>query len=82
VEAHLLDHVGNVVSDEGEVLESLGQAAVGSRVTNRGLHIGGDLGPSVNRRGAGFGVAHAGTLEDVSSILVLVEEEVVRPRLC
>jgi hypothetical protein len=78
----MLDRVGDVMPSEGEVLESLGQAAVGSRVTNRGLHIGGDLGPSVNRRGAGFGVAHAGTLEDVSSILVLVEEEVVRPRLC
>jgi hypothetical protein len=36
VEAHLLDRVGNVGPGEGEVLESPSQAAVGSRVTDRG----------------------------------------------
>jgi hypothetical protein len=34
VEAHMLDRVGDVMPSEGEVLESLGQAAVDSRVTN------------------------------------------------
>jgi hypothetical protein len=33
MEAHLLDHVGNVGPNEGEVLESPRQVAVGSRVT-------------------------------------------------
>jgi hypothetical protein len=36
VEAHLLDRVGNVGPGEGEVLESPNQAAIGSRVTDRG----------------------------------------------
>jgi hypothetical protein len=34
VEAHLLDHVGNVGPGEDEVLESSNQAAVGSRVAD------------------------------------------------
>jgi hypothetical protein len=36
VEAHLLDHVGNVGPGEGEVLESPSQTAVGSWVTDGG----------------------------------------------
>jgi hypothetical protein len=72
VEAHLLDSVGNVEPGEGEVLESPNQAAVDSRVTDGGPHVG-DLGLSVDRCGAGLAVAHA-TLKDVSSILALVEE--------
>jgi hypothetical protein len=35
VEAQLSDRVGNVRPGEGEVLKNLGQAAVGSRVTDR-----------------------------------------------
>jgi hypothetical protein len=54
---------------------------VGSWVADRRSHIGGDLGLSVDRRGAGLAVAHASTLKDVPSILVLVEEEVVIPLL-
>jgi hypothetical protein len=44
VEAHLLDRVGDVKPGESEVLESPGQAAVGSRVADRGPHVGRDLG--------------------------------------
>jgi hypothetical protein len=36
VEAHLLDRVGNVEPDEGEVLEGPSQAAVGSQVADGG----------------------------------------------
>jgi hypothetical protein len=78
VEAHLLDRVGNVGPGEGEVLESPSQAAVGSRVADGGPHVEGDLGLSVDRRGAGLAVADASTLKEVLSILTLVEEEVVR----
>jgi hypothetical protein len=81
VEAHLLDRVGNVGPGEGEVLESPTQAVVGSRVADGAPHIGGDLGLSVDRRGAGLAVAHASTLKDVSSKLALVEEKVVGPLL-
>jgi hypothetical protein len=81
VEAHLLDRIGNVRSGEGKVLESPSQAAVGSRVTDGGPHVGGNLFLSVDQRGAWLPVAHASMLKDVLSILALVEEEVVRPLL-
>jgi hypothetical protein len=81
VKAHLLDCVGNVGPGEGEVLKSPSQGAVGSRVADGGLHVGGDLGLSVDRRGAGLAVAHVSTLKDVPSILALVEEEAVGPLL-
>jgi hypothetical protein len=45
VEAHLLDYIGEV--------------AVSSRVTHRGIHVRGNLGMSVDRRGAGLVVTHA-----------------------
>jgi hypothetical protein len=77
VEAHLLDRIGNVGLGEGEVLENPSQAVVGSRVVDGGPHVRGDLGPSVDRHGAGLAVAHASMLKDVSSILALVEEEVI-----
>jgi hypothetical protein len=43
--AHLLDRIGDVRPDEGEILESPDQA-------DRGPHVGGDLGLCVDRRGA------------------------------
>jgi hypothetical protein len=81
VEAHLPDRVGNVRPGEGEVLESPSHGAVGSRVGDRGPNVRGDLGLSVDWRGAGLVVTHASTLKDVPSILALVEEEVIGPLL-
>jgi hypothetical protein len=75
VEAHLLDHVGDIGPGEGEVLRIPGQVAVGGRVTDGGAHVRGDLGMSVNRHGAGLAVAHANALVDIPSVLTLVEEE-------
>jgi hypothetical protein len=71
VEAHLLDHRGNVGPGEGEVLESPNKVAVGSRVANGGGLMSEET----------LAVAHASTLKDVPSILALVEEEVVGPLL-
>jgi hypothetical protein len=59
VEAHLLDRVGDVRAGEGEVLESPDQAVIGSQVTDGGPHLGGELGLSVDRCGAGLAIAHA-----------------------
>jgi hypothetical protein len=81
VEVHLLYHVGDVRSGEGEVLERPGQAAVASRVIDGAPHVGGDLGLSVDWCGAGLAVAHAKALKDAPSILALVKEEVIRPLL-
>jgi hypothetical protein len=66
VKTHLLDCVGNVRHGEAEVLESLSQTTVGSRVTNMGnphrrrpcFHVKGDLGLSVHERGTRLAVNH------------------------
>jgi hypothetical protein len=70
VEAHLLDRVGNVRPDEGEVLESPSQAVVASRAIDGGPHVRGDIGLSVERHGVRLAVAHANTLKDVLSVLL------------
>jgi hypothetical protein len=77
VEEHLLDRIGDVKPGEGEILESLGQDVVGGWVTDGAPNVGGDLGLSVDWRGAGLVVAQASTLKDVSSVLALVKEEVI-----
>jgi hypothetical protein len=75
MEAHLSGRIGDVGLGECEVLESPGQTTVGSRVTDGVAHVRGDLGLSVDRRGAELEVALASTLKDVLSVLVLVQEE-------
>jgi hypothetical protein len=81
VEAHLLDRIGDIRPGEGEVLESPGYATVVGRVTDGGVRVGGDLGLSVDRCGAGLVVAHSSALEDIPSVLTLVEEEAVNSLL-
>jgi hypothetical protein len=51
---------------------------VGSRVTNGGPHVKGDLGLSVDQRRAQLAFTHAIMLKDVPSVLALVKEEVIR----
>jgi hypothetical protein len=63
VKAHLRDCVDDVRSGEVDVLESLGQAAVGSLVADRGTHVGGELCLSVYRHGVGLAVTHASALK-------------------
>jgi hypothetical protein len=78
VEAHLLDHhIGNVGPGKGEVLESPSQVVIGSWVADKGPHVGGDIGLSVDRCGVGLAVAHASMLKGVPSILALEVEDVV-----
>jgi hypothetical protein len=50
---------------EGEVLESLDQVVVSGWAADRGIHIGGNLGMSVDRRGAGLVVGHGSELKDI-----------------
>jgi hypothetical protein len=56
---HTWDDVGDVRPGKGEVH---GQAAVHSWVTDGGTHVRGDLGLSIDRRGAGLAIAHASAL--------------------
>jgi hypothetical protein len=59
------------------VLESYGQDGIGSRVIDRGAHVGVDHDLSVDWHDAGLAAAHANTLKDILSVLMLVKEEVV-----
>jgi hypothetical protein len=56
---HTWDDVGDVRPSKGEVPS---QAAVHSWVTDGGAHVRGDLGLSVDRRGAGLAIAHASAM--------------------
>jgi hypothetical protein len=47
---------------------------IDSRVTERGTHVGGDLGLSVYECGTRLEVGHTCTLEDIQSVLVLLQE--------
>jgi hypothetical protein len=81
MQAHLLDGVCDVGPREGEVLECAGQAPVGRRVGDRRPVVLRELRLSVDRRGAGLAVRHASLLQDVDSVLALVEEETLWPTL-
>jgi hypothetical protein len=81
VEAYLLNHVGDARPSEDEVLESLDHAVVDSQVDDMGTHVGGDLGLSVDRCSVGLADTHATVLNDIPSVLALVQEEVVESLL-
>jgi hypothetical protein len=78
VKAHLLDNVGNVRPREGQILEHTSEAPVGCRIGDRWSIVLRELRLSVDRRGAGLVVVHASPLQDVESVLALVEEETLR----
>jgi hypothetical protein len=77
VKTHLLDCIGDVRPGEGEVLEALDPATVGSWVTDRDTRVRGDLHLSVNRHGVVLAVGPTSMLKDIQSIQVLLHEEVV-----
>jgi hypothetical protein len=62
MKSHMLDHVGDVRSSEGEVMESPDEAPVGRHVVDRGSIVVGDLRLSVNKHGVGLAVGHASPL--------------------
>jgi hypothetical protein len=81
VEAHLLNHVGDVRPGEGKVLKSPNQVMVGSQVTNGSGHVGGDLVLSVEWCGAGLAATHANVLKYVPSVLALLHVEAIEALL-
>jgi hypothetical protein len=77
VEAHLLNWIGDVRPDEGEVLESSNQTTIGNQIPGRGSHVRGDLGLSIDRHGAWLAIAYASSLKDIPSVLTLLQEDVI-----
>jgi hypothetical protein len=75
VKAHLLNGIREVRPGEGEVLQSTGQTPKGSGICHRVARIGRQLRLSINRSSAGLAICHPRPLEDIESILSLVQEK-------
>jgi hypothetical protein len=75
MEPDLLDGVSDVGAGERQVLKGPSEAPELSRISNRRLGSGGDLGLRVHRHRDWLVVHHASTLKDVESELALSEEE-------
>jgi hypothetical protein len=74
VKTNLLHGVGDVRTSECQVLKSTRQAVVGGGIGDRTTSLGCKLRRGVHRRGRGVAGAHAGTLENLESVLDLGEK--------
>src|SRR6185436_19237490 len=81
METDLLDSVGEVRPGESEVLQRTGQTPVGRRISHRITQISRQLRLSVDRSGAGLAISHPSPLQDIKSVLPLVNEKTRRARL-
>lgn len=79
MEAHLLDCVGDVIADEGELLKSPDETVEIHRVDNWHAVSGRKLGANVNGSGAGLAINHASVVQDVEAALALTEEKAIGP---
>ena len=79
MEAHLLDSILNIRTRQGEVLESTNDAAVEGSVERRRALDGRQLSLCVDRRGSRLAVKHAGSLQKLVGILLLMQEEASGP---
>ena len=75
--AHLLNCVGEVRTSQREVLQGASEAAVLGGILHRSAIRSRELGTSVHRTRCRVTLGHAGTLEQIHSVLVLREEEAV-----
>src|SRR6185369_9666786 len=81
METALLTSIGEVRPSEGEVLQSVGQTPVGSRISHRITQISRQLRLSVDRSGAGLAISHPSPLQNIECVLPLVKEKTRRARL-
>jgi len=81
MEIDLLNSVGEVRPDEGEVLQSASQTPVGNRISHRITQISRQLCLSVDRSGAGLAISHPSPLQNIEGVLPLVKEKTRWARL-
>ena len=81
METDLLNNVGEVRPDEGEVLQSAGQTPVGSRISHRITQSSRQLRLSVDWSGAGLAISHPSLLQNIEGVLPLVQKDTRRARL-
>ena len=77
-ETHMLNSVGEIQMGQREVLESTYEAAVLGSILHWSAIRSGELSSSVHRCRYRVTLGHAGTLEQIHSILALGEEEATR----
>jgi hypothetical protein len=75
MKAHLLDSIDDVEMGEDKVLQCSDKTLITGRISHRRAGVGGDLALSVHQSRAGITISHASSLEDVNSVLALVEEQ-------
>ena len=78
MKTHLLHGILDLRSSQSEVLESINDRPIESSIRSRRTIRGRKLGLRINRRSSGLAVKHAGTLQDLMSILLLMKEEAIR----
>ncbi|WVZ57958.1 hypothetical protein U9M48_008285 [Paspalum notatum var. saurae] len=82
---HMKENLLNCICDirpgEGEIFQGTSKTPVDSRISNWGAHILGQLGLGVDRGGIGVAISHPRSLQDIESVLPLVEEKARRTGL-
>ena len=78
MKTHLLHDILKLRSSQSEVLESTNDRPIESSIRSRITIHGRKLGLHINTRSGGLAVKHAGTLEELVSILSLMKEEAIR----
>ena len=81
VKALLLDSILNVQTRQCEVLKRTDDGAVEGSVRRRRALDGGHLSLRINRRGSRLAVKHARSLQKLTCVLLLVQEEASSPAL-
>jgi hypothetical protein len=78
VEADLLHGVLQLRASESQVLQATNNGAIVRRIRSPRSRGGGELGVRVDRSGRRRAIKHSSTLENILSILMLMEKEPVR----
>ena len=78
MKTHLLDDILDLRSSQSEVLESTNDRPIESSIRSRRTIRCRKLGLRINRRSGGLAVKHAGALQELVSILLLMKEEAIR----
>ena len=78
MKAHLLHGILDLRSSQSEVLESTNDRPIEDSIRSRRTIRGRKLGLHITRSSGGLAVKHAGTLEELVSVLSLMKEEAIR----
>ena len=78
MKSHLLHDILDLRSSQGEGLESTNDRPIESSIRSRRTIRCRKLGLRINRRSGGLAVKHAGVLQELVNVLLLMKEEAIR----